>query len=186
VIYLPTRPEIKLLSDKEGERKALDLPLDKTLILSVSSGLKRKNLKTVQEVIHNLGSPFKVVRVGPPLDGAINLGPIPIEKLNLAYNARDVFLFPTLAEGYGIPLIESMVTGIPIVASDLPITREVAGEAAILTTPDLTGCLEGISMAIDFSEDLREKGFRRSEKFSYKQFSDHVNSYYSGILKRVN
>jgi glycosyltransferase involved in cell wall biosynthesis len=186
VIYLAPRPEIKFLSDKEGARKALGLPLDKTLILSVSSGLRRKNLKVVQEVIHRLDSQFRVVRVGPPLAGAINLGQLPIEKLNFAYNACDVFLFPTLAEGYGIPLIESMATGIPIVATDLPITREVAGEAAILTIPDLTGCLEGISRAIDLSEDLRVKGFRRSEKFSEKQFSDHVNSYYSCILKRVN
>jgi len=162
-IYLAPRPEIKFLSDKEGARKALDLHRDKTLILSVSSGLKRKNLKVVQEVIHRLDSQFKVVRVGPPLDGAINLDPLPIEKLNFAYNACDVFLFPTLAEGYGIPLIESMVTGIPIVTSDLPITREVAGDAAILSTPDLTGCLEGISRAIDLSEDLREKGFRGSQ-----------------------
>ena len=58
------------------------------------------------------------------------------ELLPAVYRAASVFAFPSLAEGYGLPMLEAMAAGVPVVASDLPVLAEVAGPGALLVPPE--------------------------------------------------
>jgi glycosyltransferase involved in cell wall biosynthesis len=68
------------------------------------------------------------------------------ELLPAVYRAASVFAFPSLAEGYGIPVLEAMASGIPVVASDIPALSEVTGSAAVLVPPgDTAGWASAIA-----------------------------------------
>lgn len=62
-------------------------------------------------------------------------GPVPFEKIPDLYRQSDLFVFPSLSESFAHPLAEAMAAGLPIVASDIPICREMCGEAAVYFSP---------------------------------------------------
>jgi glycosyltransferase involved in cell wall biosynthesis len=61
------------------------------------------------------------------------------ELLPAVYRAASLFAFPSLAEGYGLPVLEAMAAGVPVVASDIPVLSEIAGRAAVLVRPGDAG-----------------------------------------------
>jgi glycosyltransferase involved in cell wall biosynthesis len=71
------------------------------------------------------------------LESRVRLVPeVADELLPAVYRAASVFAFPSLAEGYGLPVLEAMASGVPVVASDIPALSEIAGPAAVLVPPD--------------------------------------------------
>lgn len=183
VIYIPVPEQIKFLNSKDECRRKLGLPLDKKLVLSVSSNLKRKNLPTVRETLDRLGPEYSLVRVGPPLGECYTFSSIPPEEMNLIYNASDVLLFPTLMEGFGKPLIEAFAAGLPVVASNIDVIEEVSGNSAILVEPNSDHCVPAIKESLERSEELRKSGLERAKDFSKENFKKSVVQYYDRILK---
>ena len=185
VIYPCISTTFKFLEDKQSIKNKLGLPGDKVCILSVSTSLKRKNLKMVKKTMELLGEKFKLVRVGSPvMSDEITFTNINNELMNQIYNACDVMLFPSLYEGFGYPLVEAFATGLPVVASDIEVFRETSGgDSAILTNPsDPSSLVKAVKDALDTSEELAKKGVRRAELFSFKRFSKEINEYYRAIL----
>jgi glycosyltransferase involved in cell wall biosynthesis len=82
------------------------------------------------------------------------------------------FVFPTLYEGFGLPILQAMAVGTPVITSDMEPHRSVAGGAAILTDPNNPeNMAQKINKAIkdkDSVEDLRDRGFKRVEQFSWQ------------------
>lgn len=181
VIYIPVPAEYYPITDRMEARKQLGLPLDKTLILSVSSTLKRKNLPVVQETLRRMGEKFRLVRIGPAVDDSITFVDVSREKMNLIYNSCDVLLFPTLAEGFGKPVIEAFATGLPTVVSDIEVMHEVSRDASVFVEPTVEGCVKGIRDAMEIFDRLREKGFQRAQRFSREIFRKQVNEVYSRV-----
>jgi glycosyltransferase involved in cell wall biosynthesis len=181
VIYIPVPAEYYPIIDKTEARKQLGLPLDKTLILSVSSALKRKNLQVVQETMQRMGKKFRLVRIGPAVDDSITFMDVSRERMNLIYNSCDVLLFPTLAEGFGKPVIEAFATGLPTVVSDIEVMREVSDDASVFVKPTADGCVKGIKDALEMFDELRERGFKRARRFSREVFKKQVNEVYSRV-----
>jgi glycosyltransferase involved in cell wall biosynthesis len=100
------------------------------------------------------------------------LGYLPDEDMPLFYGGAQIFLFPTLYEGFGLPPVEAMACGAPVIASDVPCMPEVLGSAAILKP--LSSC-EGFAASIlqvladnHLRSSLREKGIRRAQDFQYE------------------
>ena len=110
-------------------------------------------------------------------DNIAMLGAVPYECLGALYAACDLFVFPSYAESFGHPMVEAMAAGLPVVAADLTVHREVCGEAAryfppfddaqlaefcaeVLRDPDLHDCmrLRGLHRAADFSWDDHVEG----------------------------
>lgn len=183
VIPLPVSPSFFRIRDKTTLRKTLNLPQDKFLVLSISSNEPRKNLSTVSRVMEKLGNEFKLVRVGSEIENAINFDKIlnPI-LLNYIYNACDVLLFPTLEEGFGYPIIESFATGLPVVSSNIPVIKEVAEDAAVLSGPlDVSALSESVRVAIDDHDLYEKKGYQRSLDFSLDRFKARILDFYSKI-----
>jgi len=184
VIPHAVSPYFKRLSvDKVELRRLLGLPLDKKLILSVSSGQPRKNVNLVCEAAERLGPDYKVVRVGPPARNSINFSGVPPERLNMIYNACDLLLFPTTSEGFGYPAIEAMATGLPVVTSDIEVMREVCGDSAVFIEPTVDGAVKGIREALADAQDLIERGLKRAKEFSFERFRENYRKLYDSILK---
>jgi len=184
-IHHPYSPLFKKLDiNKDNLRKELGLPLNKKIIISISSDLPRKNLSTIHEVMKRMGDSYILVRVGSQLGSSITFNGVDDTTLNKLYNASDVLLLPSLYEGFGLPIVESFAAGLPVVTSDIPTIREVAGDAAILVDPkDVDGIAECIKEAVEEREKLISRGLERAAEFSSIRFRERILKLYSDVVR---
>lgn len=186
VLPPPVSKEFFPIENKIELRRELGLPLDKKLILSVSTAAKRKNLKTVLEVSERLGDDFLLVRVGSTIGKDKSFRNVNGEVLNKIYNACDVLLFPTLEEGFGYPLIEAFSVGLPVVSSDIAVVRETAQDAAILTDPlSVVDLARSVKSAISVKDVVVKKGFKRAAFYSFEKFTERQYAYYKSVGVQV-
>jgi glycosyltransferase involved in cell wall biosynthesis len=113
-------------------------------------------------------------------------GSVPYDNVSRLYQDADLFVFPSLAESFGHPLVEAMAGGLPILASDIPICREICEDVAVYFDPlDPKDLAEKVSMLRDNSNlrgRLGESGRKQAERhFDWK---DHVQRLVE-ILERV-
>ena len=170
------------LSCKEQLRKELGLPLDKKLILSVSSDQPRKNIPMVKSVMDNLDSSFKLVRVGIPVGDSITFNNVDTVKINKIYNASDMLFLPTLEEGFGYPVVEAFKTGLPVLTSNIDVLKEVSNGGALLVNPEeLKENVEGVYSVMDNHEYYAKKGYERAKYYVSSTVKEKLISYYNGI-----
>lgn len=163
-------------------RSKLGLPNDKKLILSVTNGIKRKNLDYVERVMKRLGSNFQLVRIGNRVGNSITFENLPAAKVNEIYNACDLLFFPSLEEGFGIPVAEAFEVGIPAVVSDIEVMHEVASESAIYVDPkNVDDGVRGIKEAFANPEPLIQSGQNRAKMFGFDSFREKMLSFYSEL-----
>lgn len=184
IIYPPVQDSFKKLTlDKNSLRKKLGLPLDKKLVLNVSTSRPWKNLKAVEETMNLLGEEYRLVRVGEPFQSSYSFNKISDKDLNEIYNSCDVMLFPSIDEGFGYPIAESFSVGLPVVCSDIEVFRETAINAAILCEPRPLELKKSIIEALASSEELSKKGLAIAPKYSYETFEARIKSYYKKNFK---
>jgi glycosyltransferase involved in cell wall biosynthesis len=111
------------------------------------------------------------------LEGIVRfLGHVPDADLPLLYGAAEAFVFPSLYEGFGLPVLEAMACGTPVVASTRGSLPEVAGDAAVLVDPDRPESLaEGIARVVGdpaLREECRDRGLRRARAFSWRRTAE--------------
>ena len=177
------RPFRKIEASKDALRNLLGLPPLKKLVLSVSSNSPRKNLKTVDAVMKILGDEYVLVRVGSEIPGSFTFKNVDDETLNKIYNACDVLLFPSLYEGFGLPIVEAFATGLPVVTSDIPTIREVSGGAAILVEPmNADEIASTVELAIRESDIYSHLGLERAKKFTFENFKSRVLDLYDFVI----
>lgn len=172
--------------ESEGIREGYQLP--NPFILYVGSFHPRKNLMRLLDAFEGIANqlPHDLVIIGSRWNSAPILervqgssvaqrirfmGFVPSSDLPLFYNEADLFVFPSLCEGFGFPVLEAMACGCPVVTTNASSLPEVAGEAAILVSPDST---EELSNAIDqllndpkLQAMLRRRALQRAQQFSW-------------------
>ncbi len=106
-------------------------------------------------------------------DSVLELGWIDKDELPALHNGASVFVFPSFYEGFGIPVIEAMASGTPVVASSAASLPEVVGDAGVIIDPEkpeqIAEAVEKILDNEDFRKDLIEKGFVRAKEFSWEK-----------------
>jgi glycosyltransferase involved in cell wall biosynthesis len=104
------------------------------------------------------------------------------------YNAAALFLFPSLEEGFGLPPLEAMACGTPVVASDTSSMPEVLGDAAMLVDPTDTSALTGAMTAMLTSEPLRQdyahRGLERCSRYSWARTAERTLAVYERVAGR--
>jgi len=106
-------------------------------------------------------------------DSVRHVGFVPAADLPLWYNSAEAFLFPSIYEGFGLPVLEAMACGTPVVTADVSSLPEVAGDAGLCLPPEdsepWADALVSIKADLDWREEAREKGLDRAGRFSWER-----------------
>jgi glycosyltransferase involved in cell wall biosynthesis len=101
------------------------------------------------------------------------VGYVPAEELPSWYNAADLFVYPSFYEGFGLPVLEAMACGTPVITSRASSLPEVVGQAALLVDPGdvdaLTGALERLLDDGALCEQMRDAGLKQAQRFSWPE-----------------
>lgn len=189
VTHLAPAPAFRPLAEEEARvRLKKSFGLEGPYVLAVATLEPRKNFRRLlaayTELPPELQERHPLVLAGGKgwlldegdlagLDAAMRLGHVALEDLVALYSGATVFAYPSLAEGFGLPVVEAMACGAPVLTSNVSSLPEVAGDAARLVDPLETG---GIRDALrDLLEDpekrtdLRRRGFERAATFSWER-----------------
>ncbi len=116
---------------------------------------------------------FKTVEELRLEDRVIFTGYLPEEDIPSLYSGAELFIYPTLYEGFGFPPLEAMACGTPVITSNLSSLPEVVGEGGILIDPnnidELSRAMESVLADENLRKGLREKGLRQAAKFSWER-----------------
>jgi glycosyltransferase involved in cell wall biosynthesis len=116
------------------------------------------------------------------------LGYLPDETLAILYRLAAVFVFPSLYEGFGLPPLEAMASGTPVVTSNVSSLPEVAGGAAVLVDPyDVAAIVSGIERVLtdpELAAELRTRGIARAREFSWERSVARTHELYQEIARR--
>ncbi len=193
VIPMACREDLAPVEDEAALAAAREkYGLSERYILFVGNNNPRKNLKRTIRAFDRMkertGLPHKLIIAGEQgwrFDRADALreikhqgdvvftGFVPDEDMPALYSAADLFAFPTLYEGFGIPVLEAQKCGTPVVTSDRSALPEVAGDSAELVDPyDVESIRAGMTKVLSqrsAAEELIRRGFENVKRFSWER-----------------
>ena len=194
VIYLAADDKYKPIDKKEELKEKIrnKYGVDRSFILYVGTLEKRKNVQTLIKSFYKLrrkGIEHKLVMTGKPgwkygeitsLISQLNMqkdiiftGYVPDEDLLAFYNLTDLFVYPSIYEGFGLPPLEAMACGAPVIASNASSLPEVVGDAGITVDPhDIDGLSDRMYEILthkEIRETWSEKSIKRAKSFSWKK-----------------
>jgi glycosyltransferase involved in cell wall biosynthesis len=171
--------------------------LSREYVLFVGTLEPRKNLATLLNAFEKLGErDIVLVVVGSPGWGGSSLGAgsgrvrmlgfVDDEDLPDLYRGARLFVLPSLAEGFGLTVLEAMASGTPVIASNLSAIPEVVGDAAILVKPTrveaLTEAMRRVLDDGDLARRLAADGLRRARRFSWNRAARSTLALYDEVL----
>lgn len=180
--------------------------IDKEYILSVCTFEPRKNitriLDTYEKFRENNKEDIKLVLTGgkgwkyTDIFNKINLnkynkdiiitGYVSNEELAILYKNSLVFVYPSLYEGFGLPVLEAMACGTAVITSNTTSLPEVGGDAVCYCEPEsvdsILNCLEKVIFLENYRKELKFKSLKRNKKFSYKETAKKTSEIYNMLL----
>lgn len=113
-------------------------------------------------------------------------GYVPMEDLPLLYNGAKVFVYPSFYEGFGLPVVEAMACGTPVVTSNTPVFSEISGGAAIMIDPYNVKQLAEATIRLltrsDIWKEFSEAGLRRASIFSWEKTAELTLKSYNKVM----
>jgi glycosyltransferase involved in cell wall biosynthesis len=194
---------VHLLSDEERrtERERL-VGRGNEMVLSVGVLQNRKNTINAIRAVASLPPRYQLVLVGGQGHGkeAIHdfirrerlesrltlLGHVRADQLSILYQAASVLLFPSLEEGFGLPILEAMAHGLPVVASNTSALPEVGGDAPLYVNPySVADIAEEVRQAVEdlpLRETMVERGLARARQFTWRRTAEATCALYDEVL----
>jgi len=188
-----------------GKKLEKDYRNDKKFILTVSASHPHKNLPRLVEAYNILYKKYQIkhqlIMVGIKgrahhlLTKSIKklslgervkfIGWVSREDLSLLYLNADLFVFPSLFEGFGLPILEAMSCGVPVITSNYGAMAEVAGEAALLVDPynidEIAEAMYKVLTDKNLRENLIKKGLERAKQFSWEKTAKETLKIYKEV-----
>uniref|UniRef100_Q01PV2 Glycosyl transferase, group 1 n=1 Tax=Solibacter usitatus (strain Ellin6076) TaxID=234267 RepID=Q01PV2_SOLUE len=172
------------------------------VILSVGAIQKRKNIARLVEAFEGVDGGWRLVLAGsngygaeeilaridksPARERILVMGYISPAELAKWYASASIFAFPSRDEGFGMPVLEAMAAGIPVVTSDRSALPEVAGDAALLVDPDSTealrAALKELTVDVELRMELARRGVRRARMFTWERAVRETWDVYRKVL----
>jgi glycosyltransferase involved in cell wall biosynthesis len=116
------------------------------------------------------------------------LGRVPIDDLARLYNTAALFVYPSLYEGFGLPVLEAMACGSPVITSNISSLPEVVGDAGILVDPysvdEITTAMERMLSDAPLAEQLRQRGLERARMFSWERCAQETLAVYEQAYRQ--
>lgn len=113
------------------------------------------------------------------------LGHVERAELAALFRGATAFVYPTLYEGFGLPVLEAMACGVPVVAGDIPAVREVAGDAVLRVNPrdivELTGAVRRLLTQADLCQELCARGRARASEFQWRKAAEATLAVYRSV-----
>lgn len=203
VIYEAARSIFRPLQDKaKGKKVSEQYGLCGPYVLTVGTLEPRKNIKTLIQayamMAKTLRQEFQLVIVGgdgwlaSDLPGFAHklglgdrvkfLGHIEENDLVVLFSLAELFVYPSLYEGFGLPVLEAMACGVPVISSNRSSIPEVTGSAAVLVNPDdpleLACAMEVLLEKRDFRQRLSRLGLEQSKNFSWEKTAEQTLAVY--------
>lgn len=165
----------------------------------------RSTLKAFSDFLKQTGSDMKLVMldydrqelekllddIGDKelIDKIVLTGYVVNTDLPAIYGQCEIFLYPSLRESFGIPMLEAMACGAPVITSDTSSMPEVAGDAAVIVNPfkpeEITAAMIQILSNKELRETMIRKGYVRAEKFSWRAMAENVLSLYQQMEQKL-
>jgi glycosyltransferase involved in cell wall biosynthesis len=134
------------------------------------AGGKEKYLSVLKKLVKKLGLE----------DSIYFTGYVPIELMPALYREAYALVFPSLYEGFGIPLLEAMATGCPVITSNTSSMPEVCGDAVLYFDPGdqslLTASMQLLITDTTLHNELKKQGLEQAKKFSWKKMAGSFNN----------
>lgn len=178
VLYVGTlqpRKNIPMLLEAFDRFRKRNVDVKDTKLVLVGNRKGHHFDRRIDETISRLGVDGDVV-----FPGFVDQKDLPL-LMRLAM----VFVFPSYYEGFGIPMLEAMSQGVPVIASDIPALREAGGDASLFVAPDdaerLSAALSEVCHSQTFRKELQEKGCDRARHFSWENGAKNLLVIYKKI-----
>ncbi|MFH0805086.1 MAG: glycosyltransferase family 1 protein [Patescibacteria group bacterium] len=190
------REQFMAPSDTAAVRVRQRYQLSEPYVLFLGNVEPRKNIPGLLEawrILQTSPFPYQLVLAGSVVDpswlrrhpGVRFLGYIPEEDKPALYRGATLFVYPSFYEGFGMPVLEAMASGCPVITSQATALPEVAGDAAILVDPynvnELAEAIRQVATQESLRRSLIESGLRRVEQFTWKRAAAETMA----VLERV-
>jgi glycosyltransferase involved in cell wall biosynthesis len=212
VVHEAASPAFHPITDQSTlDRVRVRYRLPARFVLYVGTIEPRKNLSRLVEAFaraRRRGIPHHLVCVGPygwssrDLTGRIErlgmtdavhfTGYAPFDDLPAIYNLGELFVFPSMYEGFGLPVVEAMASGTPVITSNTSSLGEIAGDAACTVDPTsidaIADALVGVATDDAWRRELSARGLRRAAAFSWTQTAKEMLAVYhraAGVTKAI-
>lgn len=177
VIYEAAGEQFKPQDEKKIEEFKKRLGLPKNYVLAIGGVGERRNLKRVKSAAKD----YNLVIAEQTIPW------ISDEELPLLYAGASVLLYPSFYEGFGLPILEAMSCGVPVITSDISSMPEIGGKAALYINPEHEEEIKRSLIQVIEDKDLRKelimKGFDQAEKFSWRKCVDETLDVYKKVMK---
>jgi len=208
VTYDGVKPIFKTLNNLAGTDKILgSYKISEKFILFVGRIDVRKNISTLiqafmllkekEKIPHQLVIVGKkdflpkhmqrVIEVSQHSKDIIFTGYLPEEHLPLFYNTADVFVYPSLYEGFGLPCIEAMACGCPVISSNISSIPEIVDNAGLLVNPqhveELSTAIYKVISNTELKKELRDKGLKQASQFTWDKTALQTLEVYKQVMQ---